>query len=116
MHEILKIFSACTLGLTVMTLYTPYSGSAWSCCMIALPQFPRPEHPGPPRHMLDLACRDNPKQQHSCTAGTCADGCPNKMGYTLRTGNYRYTAWVLFNKCSNATCPDALAGKSQSRI
>ena len=72
----------------------------------AYSQFPRPEHPG---RMLDLACRDNPKQQHSCNFGTCVDGCPNKMGYTVRTDTYRYTAWVLFNKCSNATCPDALA-------
>ena len=30
-------------------------------------------------------------------------------GYTVRTDTYRYTAWVIFNKCSNATCPDALA-------
>lgn len=27
----------------------------------------------------------------------------------MRTDTYRYTAWVAFNKCSNATCPDALA-------
>ena len=34
-------------------------------------------------------------------------------GYTVRTDTYRYTAWVIFNKCSNSTCPDALADWDQ---
>lgn len=42
----------------------------------AYSQFPRPEHPG---RMVDLSCRDDPKQQHSCTQGFCNDGCLNKM-------------------------------------
>ena len=54
--------------------------------------------------MIDLSCRDNPKTQKGCATGFCKEGCPNKMGYTVRTENYRYTAWVAFNKCSNATC------------
>ena len=31
------------------------------------------------------------------------------MGYTVRTDSYRYTAWVAFNKCSDASCPALLA-------
>jgi len=47
--------------------------------------------------------------QHGCHSGPCLDGCPNMMGYTVRTDTHRYTAWVGFNKCSNSSCPDALA-------
>ena len=31
------------------------------------------------------------------------------MGYTIRTDTYRYTEWVGFNKCQDASCPDQLA-------
>jgi hypothetical protein len=87
-------------------LRTPTSPAVLAKHSAAYSQFPRPEHP---EHMIDLSCRDDPKTQKGCVSGPCLDGCPNKMGYTLRTDTYRYTAWLTFNKCSNATCPDALA-------
>lgn len=68
-------------------------------------QFARPEHPN---NMVDVSCRAKGVSKH-CADGPCLDGCPNKMGYTVRTDQYRYTAWVGFNKCSNATCPSLLA-------
>ena len=71
----------------------------------AFSQFARPEHPN---GMVDVACRAKNITKH-CTDGPCLDGCPNVMGYTVRTDLYRYTAWVEFNKCSNATCPAQLA-------
>jgi len=66
-------------------------------------QFPRPEHPSkqPALSGFDLLCQSE---------GNVKKGsCPNKMGYTIRTAGYRYTAWVGFNKCSNSSCPDVLA-------
>ena len=60
-------------------------------------QFPRPEHPE--RHP-DLQCQAEGKPRETC---------PNKMGYSIRTEAYRYTAWVGFHKCSNSSCPAALA-------
>ena len=76
-------------------------------------QFPRPEHPG---SRVDLMCRDaglalcrsadTPLGTGWCNA---TGQCPNKMGYTVRTGAYRYTAWVGFNKCEGAACPALLA-------
>jgi iduronate 2-sulfatase len=71
-------------------------------------QFPRPEHPGDKREPVDVSCRARGITK-GCTTGPCLDGCPNKMGYTIRTDLYRYTAWVGFNKCSDPSCPDALA-------
>lgn len=94
----------CTEGRSLSSILR--NPAATDDSSVAFSQFPRPEHPG---NAIDLSCRDNPKTQHSCTQGKCLDGCPNKMGYTMRTNNYRYTLWVGFNKCSNNTCPDGLA-------
>jgi len=73
----------------------------------AYSQFPRPEHPD---RLIDLQCRAANLTQ-ACMTGSCTgEGeCPNKMGYTIRTDEYRYTAWVGFNKCQNASCPALLA-------
>lgn len=50
---------------------TPWSEASFS-------QFPRPEHPN---SKPDLTCK------------TAAD-CPDKMGYSIRVHNYRYTEWI----------------------
>ena len=94
----------CTEGRSLSTLLRhPDADAAFN---VSYSQFPRPEHPAT---KVDLSCRDNPKTQKGCAEGFCLDGCPNKMGYTMRTDTYRYTLWVGFNKCSNSTCPKALA-------
>jgi iduronate 2-sulfatase len=106
-HAASRATNYCVEGRSLSDLLrAPTAPAALAKHSAAYSQFPRPEHPS---RMIDLACRDNPKQQHGCASGECTDGCPNKMGYTVRTDTYRYTAWVIFNKCANATCPDALA-------
>merc|ERR1711935_1179340 len=49
-------------------------------------QFPRPEHP---EKQVDVSCRSKGLLK-GCPEGFCRDGCPNKMGYTVRTDTYRY--------------------------
>ena len=79
----------------------------------AFSQFPRPEHPNA---RVDLMCRDAHLKLCKSAGnpggnGWCNDTgvCPNKMGYTVRTHAYRYTAWVAFNKCEGGECPALLA-------
>ncbi len=73
----------------------------------AFSQFPRPEHPD---QRVDVACRDQNLTKCS-EPGWCnqTGQCPNKMGYTIRTNQYRYTAWLPFNKCVGGDCPEMLA-------
>eukprot|EP00937_MAST-01D_sp_MAST-1D-sp2_P006844 g6844.t1 len=84
----------------------------------AYSQFPRPEHSD--KGTVDVACRDAGLTRCNSTSaaaggrigsGWCnATGeCPNKMGYTVRTDRYRYTAWVPFYKCAGPACPPVLA-------
>ena len=83
----------------------------------AYSQFPRPEHSD---KGVDLSCREaglarcnstSPFGVGGAGSGWCnATGeCPNKMGYTIRTDRYRYTAWVPFHKCAGPGCPALLA-------
>jgi hypothetical protein len=53
----------------------------------AFSQFPRPEHPN---SKLDVSCRVQNRTK-LCTTGPCngPGECPNKMGYTIRTNDYR---------------------------
>jgi len=94
-----------------------YSGES-AAFGAAFSQFPRPEHAGhSPSDLaaVDLSCRDANLTACEGGFGWCnATGqCPNKMGYTVRTHKYRYTAWVGFNKCVGAACPALLADWSK---
>ena len=77
--------SLCTEGRSLSPLLRqpdrPWATAAYS-------QFPRPEHPG---SVESVGCRSQ---------GINETSCPNKMGYSVRTDTYRYTAWVGFNRSS----------------
>jgi len=97
----------CTEGRSLSTLLRQPSQT--SNFTASFSQFPRPEHP---EKMVDVSCRSK-NLTKGCAEGFCLDGCPNKMGYTVRTDKYRYTEWVAFNKCQSNSCPDALADWSK---